>query len=144
MTTVTRSATVPYTPAQMYDLVNDVERYPEFLPWCRNARILEARGDEIRATLELAKGGIRKSFTTLNRGQRNKMIEIRLVSGPFQHLEGFWRFDPVDGGTRIRMDMDFEFANPMLRFALGPVFHQIVNTLVDSFVSRAREIYGRA
>lgn len=144
MTTITRSATVSYTPAQMYALVNDIESYPEFLPWCRSARILDSRGDEIRAQLELSKGGFRKSFTTCNRGQRNKMIEIRLVSGPFRHLEGFWRFDPLNEGTRVRMDMDFEFSNPMLRIGLGPIFHQVVNTLVDSFVSRARDVYGRA
>ncbi len=145
MAIVSRSAIVPYTSAQMYQLVDNIERYPEFLPWCRSSEVLQRDDDEVRATLELARGGIQKSFTTLNRLQKNKMIEIRLVDGPFRHLEGFWRFEPLqDKACKVLLDMEFEFANKLLSIAIGPVFHQIANSLVDAFCERAQQVYGEA
>ena len=144
MTTISRTALVPYTPAEMFALVRDVEKYPEFLPWCRSAKIVSRKGDEVRATLELSKGGVSKSFTTCNRNQPDKMIEIRLVEGPFRHLEGFWRFDAVgESGCKVSLDMEFDFANRVLSLMVGPVFHQIANSLVDSFQRRAVQVYGR-
>ncbi|GAB4358510.1 MAG: type II toxin-antitoxin system RatA family toxin [Gammaproteobacteria bacterium] len=144
MPAVRRNALVPYTTEQMFDLVNDVESYPEFLPWCEGCRIISHRGDEIRARLDLAKGGIRKAFTTSNRVQPGKMIEIRLVEGPFRLLEGFWRFDQVgERRTRVSLDLEFEFSNRLAHLAFGPVFHQIANSLVEAFCKRAHEVYGR-
>lgn len=143
MPSINRSALVPYSPAQMFDLVNDIESYPQFLPGCRSATVHSRDEDTIRATLELAKGAVRKSFTTSNRLQSNKMIQVKLVEGPFRHLEGFWRFDALDSGaTRVSLDLEFEFSNRLVGLAIGPVFHQVANTLVDSFVRRAREVYG--
>lgn len=144
MPTVSKNALVPYAASEMYALVNDIEAYPRFLPWCRSTRILSRNDDEIRATIELAKGKVRKSFTTCNRLQPSKMIEIRLVEGPFKRLEGFWRFQPLrDGACKVSLDMDFEFANTLLRLAIGPVFSQIANSLVDAFCKRAVEVYGK-
>lgn len=143
MSSISRQAVVPYTPQEMFDLVNDVESYPRFLPGCRSAAVLERGEDEVKASVELAKGAVRKSFTTRNRLQRHKMIEMRLVEGPFRQLEGFWRFDPLeDGRTRVALDLDFEFSSRLVRTVVGPVFHQVANSLVDAFVRRAREVYG--
>jgi ribosome-associated toxin RatA of RatAB toxin-antitoxin module len=144
MANIHRSALVPYTPAEMYALVSDIEAYPQFLPWCTQAKVLSEQGDEVRATLELSRGGIHKSFTTSNRQQQNKMIEIRLLEGPFRHLEGFWRFDPLqEVGCKVALDLDFEFAGKLISLAFGPVFNQIANSLVDAFHQRAVEVYGR-
>ncbi len=144
MTSISKSALVPYTPAQMFALVDDIEAYPEFLPWCRGARVLSRTDDEVKATIELSRGGVEKAFTTCNRNQKDKMIEMRLVEGPFKHLEGFWRFDALgDEGCKVSFDLEFDFASRMLGMVVGPVFSQIANSLVDSFHKRAVEVYGK-
>jgi ribosome-associated toxin RatA of RatAB toxin-antitoxin module len=144
MTVISKSALVSYSPAQMFALVDGIEAYPEFLPWCRGAKVLSRTDDEVRATIELSKGGVEKAFTTCNRNQKNKMIEMRLVEGPFRQLEGFWRFDALgDDGCKVSFDLEFEFASRMLGMVVGPVFSQIANSLVDSFHRRAVEIYGK-
>lgn len=143
MTTISKNALVRYSAAEMYALVNDIETYPQFLPWCRSARVLSRQPEEVKATLEMARGGIQKSFTTLNRMQAGKMIEIRLIDGPFRHLNGFWRFDDLaEQASKVSLDMDFEFA-PLLDLVLGPVFHPIANSLVDAFHRRAMDVYGK-
>ena len=143
MTIINKFALVPYTPAQMYALVDDIEAYPEFLPWCKSTRVLSRTEDEVRATIELSKGGVEKAFTTCNRNQKNKMIQMRLVEGPFKQLEGFWRFDALgDDGCKVSLDLEFEFASRMLGMVIGPVFSQIANSLVDSFQQRAVDVYG--
>jgi len=144
MTSISKSALVPYSPAQMFALVDGIEIYPEFLPWCRATKVLSRTDDEVRATIELSKGGVEKAFTTCNRNQKNKMIEMRLVEGPFKRLEGFWRFDALgDEGCKVSFDLEFEFASRMLDMVVGPVFSQIANSLVDSFHRRAVEVYGK-
>lgn len=145
MSTVSRSALVPYAPARMYALVNDVASYPEFLPWCAASEVLEEKPGMMLARLHLSWGGMRKTFTTRNRLQPGKMIEIRLVDGPFHHLEGFWRFIPLgdDGeACKVALDLEFDFSTPLMAVAFGPVFTQIANTFVDSFTRRARQVYG--
>lgn len=143
MPAIHRSALVPYSSAEMYSLVNDIDSYPQFLPWCKSARVLSRDDDQVRASLELARGGFEKAFTTCNRLQKNKMIEMRLVEGPFRHLEGFWRFEPLgEQACKVSLDMDFEFANKLVGLALGSLFNQIANTLVDSFCKRAIDVYG--
>lgn len=145
MTTVKKNALVPYSAAEMYALVNDVEAYPQFLPWCRGTRVLYRDEDEIRASIEIAQGALHKSFTTHNRLQRDKMVEMRLVEGPFRHLEGFWRFDALgERACKVNLDLDFEFSNKLIGLALGPIFNQVVNTLVDAFCARAEQVYGKA
>jgi ribosome-associated toxin RatA of RatAB toxin-antitoxin module len=144
MPSVHRQALVALSPDKLYALVEDVEAYPDFLPWCRSAVVLSRDVDEVRATVTLAKGAVEKSFTTCNRLQHNKMIEMRLVEGPFRCLEGFWRFDALDEGaaTKVSLDLEFEFSNRLVALAVGPVFNQIANSLVDAFVARARELYA--
>lgn len=144
MTTISKSALVAYPASQMYALVDDIESYAEFLPWCSASRVLSRSEDEVRAVIELARSGMQKSFTTCNRMQKNKMIEIRLVEGPFRHLEGFWRFQSLtDESCKITLDMDFEFSNRLVSMVFGPVFNQITNTLVDAFCKRAVDVYGK-
>ena len=144
MTSISKSALVPYSPAEMFALVEDIEAYPQFLPWCSEARVLKRNADEVRATIALSKGRVDKAFTTCNRIQQGKMIEMRLVEGPFRHLEGFWRFAPLGSdGCKVSLDMEFEFASRMLDLVVGPVFSQVANSLVDSFQQRAVEVYGK-
>ncbi len=144
MTTLQRTALVPYSASEMYALVNDIEAYPGFLPWCRSAKVLDADPDALRASIELAKGPVNKSFTTINRLQHDKMIEMRLESGPFRQLEGFWRFESLgERACKISLDMEFEFSSRIVGMALGPVFNEICSTLVEAFHQRAREVYGK-
>jgi ribosome-associated toxin RatA of RatAB toxin-antitoxin module len=141
--TIDRSALVPYKPQQMFELVVDIEAYPRFLPWCQGARILSRDVDEVHARIEFAVGGLSKSFTTRNRHQVNKMIEMHLVDGPFSRLNGCWRFDPLgEEGSKIALFLEYDFSNPMLGMVVGPVFSHITNTLVDAFQKRAVEVYG--
>jgi ribosome-associated toxin RatA of RatAB toxin-antitoxin module len=142
--TVKKSALVLYSAAEMYALVEDIEAYPRFLPWCRSTQVLSRNEDEVRATIEMVKGGVHKSFTTCNRMQNHKMIDIRLLEGPFKRLEGYWRFEPLRAdASKVSLDMEFEFASPLLRVAVEPVFKQIANSLVDAFCKRAVELYGK-
>ena len=145
MTILQRNALVPYSCAQMYDLVDNIEGYAEFLPWCKKADVLSRTQDEVRATLTLAYGGFEKAFTTCNRLQHHKMIEIRLVDGPFRHLEGFWRFDalPDNQGCQVSLDLEFEFSNKLIGMAFGPVFKQTTEALVSAFCKQAEVVYGK-
>lgn len=143
LTTVKKSRTVPFSCEQMYTLVNDVEQYAQFLPFCAESIVHHRDVDEVRATLVIAAAGVSKSFTTQNRLQQNKMIEIRLIDGPFHHLEGFWRFDATpENGCSISFDLEFEFAGRMMSMLLGPVFEQVTDKMVDAFCDRARDLYA--
>lgn len=145
MTVIKRDKVVPFTPQQMYDLVNEVENYPDFLPWCSATTVHYRDEDEAQASIVVSAKGYSKSFTTHNRLQKNKMIEIRLVDGPFSHLEGFWRFDPVEENQcRISFDLEFEFATRLLSSLIGPLFGQISDAMVDAFCERAESVYGTA
>lgn len=142
MTTISKSALVPYSAEEMYKLVADIESYPQFLPWCAGSRIVSRQDTEIEAEIDMAFGGIHKTFTTRNTLCPGCM-DIQLVRGPFSRLEGAWRFQQVgDLGSRISLDLEFDFANRLLAMAVGPVFSTIANSLVDSFKKRAREVYG--
>ncbi len=134
---------VPYSAAQMYALVNNVSDYVQFLPYCKSSQVLSQTADEIRATLILAGGGFQKSFSTCNRLQPDKMIEIKLLEGPFRQLEGFWRFETLAQGSKVSLDLEFEIAGKLLALAFGPVFNQVANTLVDAFCKRAAVVYGK-
>jgi len=144
MPTIERSALVPYSAAEMYVLVDNVVAYPQFLPWCVEAKEWSRTEHEVRASIELRRGALHKAFTTHNRLQKDKMIEMRLVEGPFSHLEGFWRFEMLgDDACKVSLDLEYEFSNSLLKIALGPVFNQIANTLVDAFCARAVDTYGK-
>ncbi len=142
MTIVKKSRVVAFSCEQMYNLVNDVENYGEFLPYFEKSLVHHRDDDEVQATLVIAAAGMTKSFTTRNRLQMNKMIEIRLVDGPFSHLEGFWRFDETPEGCQISFDLEFDFAGRMMSMLLGPVFEQVTDKMVDAFCDRAKVIYG--
>ncbi len=144
MQTISRSALVPYSASEMFSLVDNIIAYPEFLPWCSKSNEIERDIDEVHASIEINKGVLRKSFSTCNRIQKNKMIEMRLKEGPFKHLQGFWRFDQLgDEGCRISLDLQFEFSNRLLGMTVGPIFSQIANSMVDAFNQRAHQIYGQ-
>ncbi len=143
MRDVRRSALLPYTPAQVYGLVADVERYPEFLPWCTGARILAQDDDEITVTLGLSSGLARASFTTRNLLDPNRSLTMSLVDGPFDHLEGRWEFTPIrSAGTRADLHVAFATHGLIGAIALGPVFEGACNHLVDAFARRARQVFG--
>jgi ribosome-associated toxin RatA of RatAB toxin-antitoxin module len=142
MTTVKKSREVQFSCEQMYNLVNDVERYGEFLPYFSKSIVHHRDEDEVQATLCISAAGINKSFTTRNRLQAHKMIEIRLVDGPFSHLEGFWRFDETEQGCLISFDLEFDFAGRMFSMLLGSIFEQVTDKMVDAFCDRAQVLYG--
>jgi ribosome-associated toxin RatA of RatAB toxin-antitoxin module len=142
MREVRRSALLPYSAGQMYGLVADVLRYPEFLPWCTGAQVLAAEGEFVTVTLGLQRGIARGSFTTRNRLVPERSMEMRLVEGPFATLEGRWDFAPIaHAGTRADLLVRFETRGLLGGIALGPAFEQICNQLVDAFARRARQVY---
>jgi ribosome-associated toxin RatA of RatAB toxin-antitoxin module len=129
----------------MYQLVDDVLQYPNFLPWCSDAVVHYRDLQQVKATVTIAKGPVNKSFTTQNIMSKPQSIEMKLVDGPFKRLHGFWRFEALDATScKVSLDLNFEFSNMLVSMAIGPVFNQVANTLVDSFVERARAIYGKA
>lgn len=146
MKTVHKSVLIWYSPQEMYDLVTDVARYPEFLPWCDKAQVLESSGDTVTAQVGIAFSGIHQSFTTRNVQQPGQAVLMELVDGPFSNLDGQWRFSPVGDGTqracKIELDLRYGFSNALLGKFVGPVFDKIASTLVDAFVKRAEQVYG--
>ncbi len=143
MAKVQKSALVPYSAQDMYALVADVPRYPEFLPWCRSASEVASDENHVTATIEVAKGPLHHSFTTRNTLTPGECIEISLVDGPFKRLDGTWRFEPRgEHGCRVAFDLEFDFSGRILSTVVGPVFHEIANSMVDAFCRRARSLYG--
>jgi coenzyme Q-binding protein COQ10 len=144
MTTIHRSALVPYSARQMFELVADIPSYPKFLPWCGGARIVSTQEDEVIAAIDIAYSGVHKTFSTRNLLQRNKVMEIRLLEGPFSHLQGLWQFLPLDEHEcKISLNLEFEVANKIVGLVLTPVFSNIANQLVDRFHQRAADLYDR-
>ena len=142
MQVVERSAIVTFTPAQMYTLVNDVDRYPEFLPWCSGARVEVLSETERIAAIKLARGVLRTEFTTRNTLQIDRQIVMRLVDGPFRDLTGEWRFEPIgERGSRVHFRVQFEFKNRVMAAAFNAAFEAICSSIVDAFVVRAQKIY---
>lgn len=140
---VNRSAIVPYTPLEMYALVEDVDAYSDFLPWCGSSAVLERSGAVTVARVGIDFKGLKKSFVTENTSEPGANIEIRLREGPFRELSGTWTFDSVEGGgSRVELNLQFEFSGTLVDKLLGPVFKGISANMVDSFVTRARQVYG--
>jgi len=143
MREVRRSALLPFSPLQMYELVADVRRYPEFLPWCTSAEVLDEDGEHVTVKLGMGLGLARASFTTRNRLLPGTGMELQLVDGPFRVLEGQWVFSPIaEAGTRVMLELRFETSDPIGGMVLGPAFEQVCNQLVDAFGRRARQVYG--
>jgi ribosome-associated toxin RatA of RatAB toxin-antitoxin module len=142
MALVERSVLVAYSAQQMYTLVDAVERYPEFLPWCGGTTLEHRDVEFTRASILIDFHGIRQSFETENRNQPPTRIEIRLVSGPFRTLDGTWQFSPLAAqACRIDFRLHYEFSNKLLEKLVGPVFGHIASTFVDAFVKRAERLY---
>jgi ribosome-associated toxin RatA of RatAB toxin-antitoxin module len=143
MQLVERSALVTFTAAQMYTLVNDVERYPEFLPWCVGAQVQDVSATERVATLRVARGVLKTEFATRNQLTPGKRIQMRLTQGPFRDLNGEWRFDDIGtAGSKVQFRVEFEFQNRLTAAAFNAVFESLCGTIVESFATRARKIYG--
>lgn len=144
MPEVIKSVLVPYTPAQMFELVDDVPRYPEFLPWCSGAEAVRQDNGTVRASLHINYRGIRQRFTTANTREPPRALDMQLVEGPFRALNGSWRFNDLDGrGCKIEFSLRYEFSNRVLATLVGPVFSHIADTMVEAFVKRAERIYGQ-
>ncbi len=145
MITVSRQALVAYGAAEMYELVEDVESYPQFLPWCSAAEIALREPERIVATLHVDFRGVRQTFTTANALRHGERISMQLVRGPFRHLQGEWRFVQLgEAGCRIEFGLAYQLASPVLERLAGPAFNHIANTFVDAFVRRADALHLRA
>ena len=143
MRTVRRSAQVPFSAEQMFDLVDDIASYPEFLPWCQSATVQRRTEDLAEATLEVGVAGVQKRFSTRNRLDRPHRIEIQLLKGPFRSLEGAWTFDDHDeGGSEVGLALNFEVAASPLQMVFGVLFEEIVRSQVTAFIGRAKAKYG--
>lgn len=148
MKSVHKSVLIWYTPAEMYALVTDVARYPEFLPWCSHARVLSESETGMTAEVGIALKGVKQSFTTRNEHVPDREVRLHLVDGPFSRLEGDWRFTPLGDGTqracRVDLKLDYGFSSTLLAAVVGPVFDRIAASMVDAFVKRAEQVYGAA
>jgi ribosome-associated toxin RatA of RatAB toxin-antitoxin module len=143
MPLVEKSALVPYSAQQMYELVTNIDQYPEFLPWCSGAVVLQKTPDSVTAKLEISFKGIRQSFTTCNTHKSASVIDMRLVDGPFKQLTGRWQFIALqDKASKVCLFLEYEFSNALLDKLIGPVFGMVSNSLVDGFIQRAETIYG--
>ena len=142
MSRIYKKALVKYNANQMYTLVNDIESYPSFLPWCTNANIIDRDENSLTASVCISIGKIKKIFTTLNTMQEDTSINMKLIQGPFKRLDGRWEFeDSGDGGSTVSLVMEFEFKNKILKYTLSGAFKKITDSLVDAFISRANNIY---
>ena len=153
MRRIHRTALLPFRAEQLFDLVNNVAAYPEFLPWCRSSRLERVGETDVIVTLDLAFKALHKSFTTRNRLVPGREIIIDLENGPFRTLEGRWRFDdlpaPADGsvavhGCRVTLDLSFALAGRILEMTAGPILEKVADSLVELFSDRARVVYAAA
>ena len=152
MKQVKKSVLLCYTAHEIYELVVDVEAYPQFLPWCERAEVVQRDDTGLTARLHLAYSGIRHAFTTRNVQVKDESVHVGLVDGPFSLLDGLWRFVPLAlpgaaegaaaGACKIEFEMRYAFSNGVLEAAISPVFDRIANTFVDSFVRRAEQVHG--
>jgi ribosome-associated toxin RatA of RatAB toxin-antitoxin module len=146
MKTVSKSVLIWYSPQEMYVLVTNIDQYPQFLPWCDRARVIETDAAGMTAEIGIAFSGIRQTFTTRNEHIEGQRVLINLVNGPFSKLEGEWNFLPLGDGTqracKVELTLTYSFANATLGKLIGPVFDKIAGSMVDAFVKRANQVYG--
>ncbi|CAC9478470.1 hypothetical protein BSPLISOX_1410 [uncultured Gammaproteobacteria bacterium] len=140
---ISKSAIVAYSCEQMYQLVNQINDYPQFLNWCSSTDILNQTEQEITASVSINKSAFRQTFTTLNTLTPNARIDMQLKDGPFKQLNGAWTFTPLnDNACKISLELEFSFASKLVDMAIAPIFTSISNTQLDAFVERAKQIYG--
>ncbi len=141
MPTVLKSVIVPHPARTMFDLVDDVERYPEFLPWCSGAKVYERSDAITRARIDVDYHGLASHFSTLNRKDAPRRMDLEFVEGPFEEFKGRWSFTALgDSGSRVEFALDYAFSNAGVAALLGPVFGHIIETLVERFVARAEAL----
>ncbi|QIV96119.1 ribosome-associated toxin RatA of RatAB toxin-antitoxin module [Allofrancisella inopinata] len=142
MNKVNKFAVVNYSAAQMYDLVNDIKSYPQFLPMCYDVEIFEQTETQAKASLKIKSGFAKLDLATHNTMVKNQRIHLNLISGPFKTLTGDWNFEPQDENScKVSLDMEFTFENKFVEIALGPVFRGLANKMLDAFCKRAEEVY---
>jgi ribosome-associated toxin RatA of RatAB toxin-antitoxin module len=142
MAQVEKTVLVPYSAAQMFALVDDVESYPQFLPWCGGVDLIERTEVATEATLHINYHGVKQNFTTRNAKQFPTRMDITLVNGPFSQMEGNWQFIPLtETACKVEFRLQYTFANGVLEMLISPVFNLIAATFVDAFVARAEEFY---
>jgi len=140
---ISKSAIVPYTPQQMFELVNNIDDYSQFLNWCDSSSILNQSDDQITASVQINQGGLKQSFSTLNTLTPYKSIEMQLLDGPFDELSGEWRFETLgENASKVHLTLQFKFKSMLIDMALSPIFKSIANSQLDAFVARAKYIYG--
>ncbi|GMR16157.1 MAG: type II toxin-antitoxin system RatA family toxin [Gammaproteobacteria bacterium] len=143
MKTISKSALVLHTAEEMFRLVDDIEAYSDFLPWCGKATEISRDETNVEASLLIAHTGLNKTFTTKNKNTPFQKIEMHLVNGPFKNLDGVWQFEPMgETACKILFNLEFEFSSKIIGITLGPVFSKIANNLVDAFIKRADTVYG--
>ncbi len=126
----------------MYELVNNINDYPQFLNWCEGASILNQSDDQITASVQINKGGIKQTFSTINTLKPFRLIEMKLLDGPFEHFSGEWRFEPLgENASKVFLNLQFKFKSKLLDMSLSPIFTKIANSQLDAFVARAKKIY---
>jgi ribosome-associated toxin RatA of RatAB toxin-antitoxin module len=146
MKTIHKSVLIWYSAEEMFQLVTDVERYPEFLPWCDRASVSDVSESGMKAEIGIAFGGVHQTFITRNEHVPGREVRIHLVDGPFSRLEGDWKFTPLGGegqhACKVELEMSYGFDHATLATLVGPIFDKIAGSLVDAFVKRAEAVYG--
>ena len=134
---------MPFSPQQMYELVNNINDYPQFLNWCEGASILNQSDHQITASVQINKGGLKQTFSTLNTLKPFRLIEMNLLDGPFEHFSGEWCFEPLgENAAKVFLNLQFKFKSKLLDMSLTPIFTKIANSQLDAFVARANKIYS--
>jgi ribosome-associated toxin RatA of RatAB toxin-antitoxin module len=148
MKTVQKSVLIWFSAEEMFALVTDVDRYPQFLPWCDRAQVLVREQDAMTARVGMSIGGLKQSFTTRNLHQPGRQVRMELLEGPFSRLDGRWDFTPVgepdERACKVEFYLSYDFSSTALSTLVGPVFDRIAGSLVDAFVKRAHQVYGQS
>lgn len=143
MPSISRNALVMYSVDQMFQLINDVLAYPQFLPDCSNSKIISEEGNSVTASLLVSKTGLKKWFTTKNTLISNQQVQLELVDGPFKKLQGQWLLTPLsEDACKVSLELEYEFSNKMFDLAFGRIFNNLTNNMVQAFTQRAKDVYG--
>ena len=138
MHTIKKTAIVFHPQIEMFNLVDQIENYPSFLPWCGSTQVIHRDSEITRATIEINFKGIKQSFTTKNIKKSDQLMQIRLIDGPFKHLSGSWMFNKLDANScQIELTLEYQFNNVLLETLISPVFNIIANTFIDEFIKEA-------
>ena len=143
MLRISKSAIVPHTPQQMFELVNNINDYSNFLNWCDSSSILNETGNQITASVQINKNGYKQTFPTINSLRPYEAIKMQLLDGPFDELQGEWRFEPLgENAAKVYLNLEFSFKSKIADMTISPLFKSIANSQLDAFIERAKQIYG--